>query len=269
MIIYRNILGYENCVLPLLQHLSSVEHLTLLLAITLNTSSRFIDGSDLEKNIISYMPNLSQFNFHIRSTLQHAPFIEVDTIRQSFIREKSVDCILDYFNNEHGQCQIYSLPFIGDRLDFVSNRFPLFDIKNTFINVTMLLLFDDVKSFENIFFERVTRALPGLRTLEISNQLQQEETTKTTNLIEFSHLSTLILHKTHMDYGEQLLCRSSLPHLVELVIHNDILSRIINQDDEQAKNNCSKVETLFIVEPWIQPTDFHFKFFPSFSMKNS
>jgi len=180
-----------------------------------------------------------------------------------------VDCRLDYLKNEYGQCEIDSLPFVGNRLDFISNRFPLFDIKNRFVNMTMLLLFDDIKSFENIFFEDVTGVLPRLRILEISNQLKQEERTKTTNPIQFSHLFTFILDKIPMDYGEQLLCRSDPPDLVELVIDNDVLSIIINENNEQAIKNWSKVERLFIVEGWIEPTAFHFNFFPKFCMKNS
>lgn len=107
----------------------------------------------------------------------------MDLIRHSLIA---------YFNNQCSQCQIYSHPFISNRLDCILNRFPLFDIKNTFINVTILLLFDDIKPFEAEFFERVTRALPQLETLEISNRLQQEE--NTTNLLEFPHLSTLFFY---------------------------------------------------------------------------
>jgi hypothetical protein len=148
---YRNILKYESCIIPLLEDFSNVEYFTLLLAIGLtgNELNHFIDGSDLEEDIISYMPHLHQFNFHIRSILKDIPNVELETIRQSFIkRQQPVDCVLDYFNNNYGHCQIYSLPFIGTRLDFISNRFPLFDVNNTFSNVTMLLLFDDVKPFE-------------------------------------------------------------------------------------------------------------------------
>ncbi|CAF4673577.1 unnamed protein product [Rotaria sp. Silwood2] len=135
--------------------------------------------------------------------------------------------------------------------------------------VTMLLLFDDVQLFESDFFIRVSRALPHLRTLEISNHLEQEEKTKTiTDSIEYSHLSTLILHKIHIDYGEQLLCRTHLPHLVKLVIRNDVLLTIIDQDNQQARNNCLNVETLFIVESWIKPTSVQLKFFPKLCMKN-
>ncbi|CAF1165656.1 unnamed protein product [Adineta steineri] len=268
MTVYRNILSYKEYVLPLLQHLSSVEHLTLLLAIDLTKSDNFIDGHHLQRNIVSYMPNLCQFHFHVRSILRNASYTEIDTtISQSFIEEQSVDYAIDYFNNHYSQCQIYSLPFIGNRLDFISNRFPLFDIKNTFKNVTMLLLYDDIKSFENVFFEHVAQALPRLRTLEISNQLEQEEKT-ITNPIEFSYLSTLILHKIHMNYAEQLLYRAHLPNLVELVIRNDVLLTIIDQDNRQARNNCSNIETLLIAEPWIKPRKVHLKFFPKISMKN-
>ncbi|CAF3118465.1 unnamed protein product [Rotaria sp. Silwood2] len=269
MTMYRNIINYEQLIIPLLQHLSSVEHLTLLLAIYINESDRFIDGFHLERNIVSYMPHLRQFNFHIRSILQDSSYIEVDTIRQSFINQQSADCTIDCFNNQYSQCHIYSLPFIGNRLDFISNRFPLFDINNTFSMVTILLLFDDVQPFESDFFIRVFRALPHLRTLEISNQLEQEEKTKTiTDPVEYSHLSTLILHKIHIDYGKQLLCRAHLPHLVELVIRNDVLLTIIDQDNQQARNNCLNVETLFIVEPWIEPRSVHLKFFPKLYMEN-
>ncbi|CAF1420224.1 unnamed protein product, partial [Rotaria magnacalcarata] len=56
----------------------------------------------------------------------------------------------------------------------MSDLFPLFDINNTFSNVTIFLLFDDAKTFETIFFERMARALPRFRTLEIINQLEPE-----------------------------------------------------------------------------------------------
>ena len=269
MRIYRNIFEYEQCIIPLLQRLSSVEHLTLLLAIDVNEigSNHFIDGLDLERDIISYMPNLFQFDFHIRSILKNADHIEVDKIRQSFNQyEQSIDCTIDYFNNGYGQCQIYSLPFIGTRLDFISNRFPLFNVEKRFSNVTMLILFDDIKPFEHVFFQRVARVLPRLKVLEVCNLLQQEETNQATNnSIEFRHLSTLILHDIHADYVEQLLCRTYLPCLIELVIRNDLLLKIMEhhqQQQQQMKDNCSKVETVIAVEPWTYLKSSDVKYFP-------
>ncbi|CAF2904111.1 unnamed protein product [Rotaria sp. Silwood2] len=264
MAIYRNIHSYEECIPPLLQRLSNVEDLTLLLAVGANGNrpNHFIDGFDIDKDIVSYMPYLRQFNFHIRSILKDAPPIEIETIRQSFVKQQqqAVDCVLDHFNNHYGQCQIYSLPFIGTRLDFISNRFSLFNTKNTFSMVTVLLLFDDVKPFESIFFEHVTKALPHLRTLEVSNQLEQQE--KTTNKLGFAHLITLILYDVHMDYVEQLLFRARLPCLVELAIRHDLLLAVIAEDNQQAKDNCSKIETLRTTESPHDSIDIIQNFFP-------
>ncbi|CAF1152008.1 unnamed protein product [Rotaria sp. Silwood1] len=228
MTMYRNFNNYEPCIF-LLQRLSNVEHLTLLLAIgkTGTKPIHFIDGFFLETNIVSYMPRLRQFNFHIHSILKNATHITIDQIRQSFLKhEQPFDCVLDHFKNNYGQCQIYSLPFIGTRLDFISNRFLLFDVNNTLSNVTTLLLFDDVKPFKSVFFERVARALPRLQTLEIINQLeQQEKKTENKTNIDFAHLAVLILYGIHMDYAKQFLCQTDLPCLIELAINRIYCSK--------------------------------------------
>ncbi len=41
--------------------------------------------------------------------------------------------------------------------------------------VTMLFLFDDVKPFENLFFVCLTRDLSHLKTLELFNEIEQQE----------------------------------------------------------------------------------------------
>jgi len=151
--------------------------------------NHFVDKFDLQRDIFLHMPHLRQFNFHIRSILKGNSHIDIDTIRQSFIQQKQlVDFVLDYFSNSYTQCQNYSLLFTSTRLDFMSNRFPLFDIYNTFSNVTRLLLFDDIKPFENGFFERMARALPHLKTLNVFNQLEQEEPLITLSLPYFLFL---------------------------------------------------------------------------------
>jgi hypothetical protein len=266
MISYRSISNYENLFLPVLQRLSNVEYLILLLAIEFetNTSKHFIDGFDLDKDIILYMPHLCQFDFHIRSILPNASHVEIDTIRQSFMKQqRSVDCTIDYFDGGHGQCQIYSLPFKGTRLDFISNRFPLFDTNKTFSMITKLLLFDDIQPFENDFFERISQALPHLKTLDIINYFEQQEKIETIkNYVVFTHLTTLILFDIHFDYAEQLLYRSYLPSLVELAINNNILLKIIAQDQQQAKDNCSRVRTLRTSDPFNHSIDTLTNFFP-------
>lgn len=212
------------------------------------------------------MPRLSQFHFHIRSILKNACHISIEQIRQSFVNEEEerrFDCVLDHFKNNYSQCQIYSLPFIGNRLQFVSNRFPLFEVKNRFSNVTHLLLFDDVQPFESHFFERIARTLFQLKILEIINQIQQHEKENVSKLnINFPHLVVLLLYDIHLDYAQQFLCRIHLPSLNELAIDKDILFTIITQNDEQARQNCSKVARIHTSKPLNQSINFIRDFFP-------
>ncbi|CAF1300919.1 unnamed protein product [Adineta steineri] len=265
--IYHNFNNYERC-LSLVQCLSNIEYLTLLLAIGRGNTqpSHFIDGFFLERNILPYMPRLRQFHYHIRSILKNASRITIDKIRQSFVKhEQPFDCAVDYFKNNYGQCQIYSLPFIGTRLDFISSRFPLLDINNTFSNVTTLLLFDDVKPFERIFFERLARALPRLKTLEIINQLEQQEKPVAASInsnIDFTHLAVLILYDIHINYAEQIFYQSHLPALIELAIDKDILLTIMDQNQQQAKDNCSRVNRLLTSKPSYESRDAIRNFFP-------
>ncbi|CAF4246636.1 unnamed protein product, partial [Rotaria sordida] len=72
--------------------------------VTRTRLDHFIGGFDLEKAIVSYMSLLRQFNFHIDSILKNPAHIEIDTIRQSFMKhqQQSVDFAVDYFNNNYG-----------------------------------------------------------------------------------------------------------------------------------------------------------------------
>ncbi|CAF3503041.1 unnamed protein product [Rotaria sp. Silwood1] len=262
---YRNFKNYDACI-SLLQRLSNVEYLTLLLAIdkTDTTPDHFIDGFFLEENILRYMPRLRQFNFHIRYILKNVSHTTIDQIRQSFVKpQQSFDYVIDHFRNNYMQYQIYSRPFIGTRLDFVSNQFPLFDNNNTFSNVTILLLFDDVKPFENVFFERLARALPRLRTLEIINPLEQREKTVATKTnIVFTHLTVLILYDIHMDYAELFLYEIHLSSLIELAIDKDILFTIIGQNQQRTSDNCSRLGIIHTSNPSYESIDAIQKFFP-------
>jgi len=72
-------------------------------------------------------------------------------------------------------------------------------MKNKFSNLTTLLLFDDIKAFESIFFEQIAQGLSRLRILEVYNSLeQQERTISTKNPVEFTHLAVLILYERRL-----------------------------------------------------------------------
>ncbi len=77
------------------------------------------------------------------------------------------------------------------------------------------------------------------------NRFEQEEKTKiTTNFFEFTHLITLKLYNIHIDYAEKIFCQSHLPSLVELVIHYELLLMIVTQNQQQTRDNCSKIELI-------------------------
>ncbi|CAF4201137.1 unnamed protein product [Rotaria magnacalcarata] len=80
---------------------------------TTSRLNNFVNGFDLKKDIVSHMPHLRQFNFHIRSIFENVTHVEIDAIRRSFLKYQlgSVDCAVNYFNNNYGRCQTYSLPF--------------------------------------------------------------------------------------------------------------------------------------------------------------
>ncbi|CAF1406142.1 unnamed protein product [Adineta ricciae] len=265
MTIYENFDEYETC-FSLLRCLSSVEYLTLLLAIGKNgvEPNHFIDELVLEKSMLRYMYHLRQFKFHIRSILKYASHHMMNEIHESFLRQQPFNCVYDYFKNNYGQCQIYSIPFVGTRLDFISNRFPLFD--GTFSSVTTLLIFDDVLPFENSFFQRLAQALPRLKTLEIRNELGQQQKAMAANMntdrIHFPHLTVLILYVIHMDYAEQFLCQIHHSSLVELAINKEILLAIIEQNHPQARDNCSRIGSLLTSKPSYEIIDKIEEFFP-------
>ena len=182
-IVYRNLRYFEQTILPLLQRLSSLGYLQLCLVIEIGprATTHFIDGLDLQRGITSYIPRLRHFDFHIHTTLRYVPHHLTD------FRSLSSTCSLEYFSKRRGQCHVFSLTFLGNRLDPLSNRFPLF---------------------------------------------------------ELPRLTTLILHDIHLDYAEQVPCRSHLPSRVKLVIRHTPLLTVAAQDHRQAWENCSNLRRL-------------------------
>jgi len=79
--------------------------------------------------------------------------------------------------------------------------------------------------------------------------------------IYFGHLAVLILYDIHMDYAEQFLSQIHLS-LIELVINKDILLKIIAENDQQARENCSRVGTLLTSKPSYESIDAIRNFFP-------
>ena len=102
--------GYDNSVVPLLHRMSSLEKLIISLSIQNRTS--FIDRIHLNNEIQSRMPYLSTFIFNILT--YNVQFFEddrpsSDDIRHTFIEGTSFDCYVDY--NLRGQGRCHSIAF--------------------------------------------------------------------------------------------------------------------------------------------------------------
>ena len=80
--------------------------------------------------------------------------------------------------------------------------------------------------------------------------------------IVFNQLAVLILYDIHMDYAEQLLYQINQSSLIELVLDTDILWKIIAENNEQARKNCSRVGTLHTFIPSDESNDLISNFFP-------
>ena len=76
----------------------------------------FIDGNDLNLNILNHMPLLNKFTFNIRSSIRFYNQISLPSneyIQQTFkdFENKQIISYIDYFpENKYSQCHIYSYP---------------------------------------------------------------------------------------------------------------------------------------------------------------
>ncbi|CAF4768425.1 unnamed protein product, partial [Rotaria sp. Silwood2] len=106
--------------------MSNLEELTLY--ITIQNRIKFIDGIQINNQILIHMPRLYKFIFYISSDIQlhHlVPYLSSDDIQQTFtnIGYQQVACILSCYCNRV-RCHVFSLPFVFDSLRYIGNVFP-------------------------------------------------------------------------------------------------------------------------------------------------
>ena len=100
--------------------MSHLEELTLYLHIW--RGSKFITGTDLDNEILTYIPQLHTFTFYIDCVNQIADsgiHLSATDIEQSFtnIKYKQVICMVDSFTSYCVRYRIFSLPTKLHRLE--------------------------------------------------------------------------------------------------------------------------------------------------------
>ncbi len=132
------------------------------------TKSTYIDGNQLDDEMLKYMPRLNKFIFSINTEVStefngrkidlqsnediRNSFIKRD-IRNSFIKRdiQSFDvCSDDKLINNRGSCHVYSLPYQFDDFLFMGNCFH----GGRFDKVRLLSMYDE-HPFENKLFFKI------------------------------------------------------------------------------------------------------------------
>ncbi|CAF1533373.1 unnamed protein product, partial [Rotaria sp. Silwood1] len=240
---------YDELILPLLYRMSNLEKLRLDL--TVNVQGTFIDGNNLKGNILNHMSQLNQFTFDIRSFMcinnqMNLPSKEdIQRTFNDFQYTKIISCV-DYFLEpyKHGQCHIYSYPFLMRCFEDITNNFP----GGLYPYVRVVSLYDEYP-FEHDFFIRIAQSFPFMEKLSIDNRYSQnqKESYKLMNdksnlsIAKYYYLSELRIDRAHDDYIEEFLCNTKtyLQNNIHLDIDYEPLERVThNFTRDDTRINC-------------------------------
>ncbi|CAF3664120.1 unnamed protein product [Rotaria sp. Silwood1] len=260
------IFTYDNQIVPLLRQMTQLEKLTLSLNVYQRTT--FIEGTHLNKEILSHMSHLNTFIFDIVTHIVINDDVNQKTIvniQSTFVQD--IDGYIDYYPNTKHRCHIYSLPFTIEYLHHITNNFP----GGIFISVRTLSIFDDILPFEHEFFKRISHSFPLLNSLTVINSQQQNEkqtrqlynNEKLFSIIKFPHIFQLNLEYAHIDYVEQFLFDTNtyLPCLDQLQIQFEHLYIITeNFTSNSTRAVCSKIKRIDFSETVVQSKDFYLYF---------
>jgi len=227
--------------------MSNLEELSLYF---LNHNGPFIDGDNLEKNVINHMTRLNKFTFNIRSIiplfkLVHLPSSEdfQNTFR-NFKNNKIISCV-DYFPKaDLFHCHMYSYPYTLTYYKDITNNFP----GGLFKCVREIELFDE-RPFEHEFFLPIARSFPFIKKLILHNREPQKNNNQQWPIIEYPHLTQLDLVRTHENYVEQFLINTKMCLLNNFYLHvtYDTLERVTNNfTRDLTRFNSSKIYYLLL-----------------------
>ena len=268
----------DDLIVPLLQRMPNLESLALYLRIAYIRKKKFLDGNDLKKNILDYLPYLNKFMFSIYSSILHQSCCPSnEDIQKTFENFRDIQVIsrVDYYGNkEYGECHIYSYPCTMKYYENIKNNFP----GGLFKSVREISLIDQ-RPFEKEFFLRISQSFPFLKILVLKNkQAQQQhkqsqrsinENNQHNSIITYPHLIKLDLYNAHDDYVELFLdhTRISLFNKIRLCVNYQLLERVTHQfTRETTRFNCAQVTRLDIYTRF-KMTDHFRTYFPHVDLR--
>ncbi|CAF3094044.1 unnamed protein product [Rotaria sp. Silwood2] len=248
--------AYDKLIVPLLQHMSTLEKLHLNVYVYMEKI--FIDGNNLKKNIIDHMARLKNFTFNIDSFLHLRNQIDLtstEDIKHTFrdFKNNHIISYIDYFHNDHSsRCFIYTYPYKWKSYGYITNNFPGVLCKF----VREITLYDE-HPFEYEFFLRISQSFPFLKELSVMNSKPQKnklcrESNKDNqdlSIIKFHYLTSVTLYSAHDDYIEQFLddSKTFLSNNVHLNVYFESLKRVTYHFTRNTtRTNCAKLKSLFL-----------------------
>jgi hypothetical protein len=190
----------------------------------------YIDGVQLSNEVLNHLPQLKTFSFHIDTEVSSAEgnssLLTNEAMQRSF-RGRHFQQVASFVhndaNNRDGKCRIFSLPY-----DFES----FLDLDHCFQGgqfwKVRLLTMRDKHPFEDALFLVISRDMPFLEHLDISNDHPQKDKLRSSPVLVFPHLKHLDLRYAHDDYAELFLLKRNtcLFRLSTLSIRYESLRRL-------------------------------------------
>ncbi|CAF3049737.1 unnamed protein product, partial [Rotaria sp. Silwood2] len=231
---YNQTDAYDNRVIPILRRMTYLEKLTLYIRI--RNRAIFVDGTNLHTDVLIHMPRLHTFSFYFNTENQFNdsvhPLSDKD-IQQTFtnIGYHQIACSVNYCRNYRAICHVFSLPFIFNRLQNITNKFP-----NIIFNDVTYLMVADAIPFKYEFFIRIAKAFPSLKYFSIINlmsplwnfNLYTADNIDSLSYIEYLNLISLDVKYVDDYYIEQFLLdtKTYAPRLTEIKVHFDRLQTV-------------------------------------------
>jgi hypothetical protein len=230
--------------------MSNLEKLHLNVYATMKKT--FIDGNNLNKNIVNHMTQLRKFTFDMRSYLDGCNESDLPTnedLKYTFRNFKNNQIIssIDYFPYRRSAwCTIYTYPYTR-KTYYVTNHFPGVLCKS----VREITLSDEQHPFEYEFFLRISQSFPLVEKLSLINSKPQlsKESNKDLSIIKFDHLTNITLYGAHDDYIELFLdhTKTSLSNNVHLNVEFEPLKRVTYHFTRNTTRiNCEKLKSLHL-----------------------
>ncbi|CAF4226427.1 unnamed protein product [Rotaria magnacalcarata] len=238
---------YNNILIPQLHRMSNLEELSLYFD---SLNAEIIDGYNLEKNILDYMTELKKFKFNIRSITPFENQVnlpsnnDIQNTFKNFKNSKIISYIDGFPQLNQFHCHIYSYPYSLTHYNYITNTFR----GGLFKHVCKISLVDE-RPFEHEFFLQIAKSFPFVRELRIHNREPQNNDKQQCSIIEYPHLTKLVLiqNHSHENYLEQFLNSSKmyLSNNIYLIVDYDCLQRVTdNFTSDTTRMNCAKIKYL-------------------------